>query len=216
VSVDLKSVIARRDRVLEAIVRAAERDVRVRAVVVVGSLAAGSADAYSDIDLALVPESDGADSLLADRLTFPAVLGDVVLQVDSSWNVWTGAAQVLTLFDGELPLWVDMDIWTPSVPGSPRDARVLAGEAPPPIDLSYSEFASWLKEERGLGQVASDNVNGALDVAGLAWWLKGLARGKAQGLADVEDALDAPWSPELEPAREPLRRFAHHVRGISA
>ncbi len=211
-SVDLEMVIARRAQVLDVTVSAARSDARVRALFLVGSLASGTDDAYSDIDLVVIPEPGSVDSFLADRLTWPARFGDVVLQLDSSWNVWSGASQVLTLLDGELPLWVDMDIWPPSVPGIPREARVLAGAAPQPLDMSLSELATLLKGRYGPGQVASDNVEGVLDAAWVAWRLKGIARGYGTSLEEVRQALEQPWPAELARARDPLFRYADHVR----
>lgn len=208
--IDLTKVIARREAVLKQIVVQAQSDSRVRAVLLVGSLASETNDAYSDIDLVVVAESQSVDALLADRLAFPAQLGDVLLQLDSSWNVWSEAAEVLTLLDGDLPLWVDIDFWPP-VAGIPSDARVLAGRAPEPVDATFSEFTGKLKEAHGPGQVAADNLPGVLDVAGVAWRLKAIARGYGGPLSDVENALDQPWIDELERAREPLRRFARHV-----
>lgn len=216
-NVDLDKVIERRAHVLDAITSSARRDSRISAVLLVGSLASGAADAYSDIDLAVIPQPESVEGLLADRFTWPSQFGDVLLQLDSSWNVWDGASQVLTLLDGDLPLWVDMDIWPPSVPGIPREARVLAvrGVAPPTIDLSLSELATELKERHGLAQVATDNVDGVLDVAWVAWRLKGAARGKGKSLADILRKLEQPWPTGLERAREPLRRYADHVAWAS-
>ena len=210
-SLALDRVITRRLQVLEAITAAAEHDPRVRSGLLVGSLASENDDAYSDIDLVLITEADALDSLLDDRLTFPADFGDVLLQLDSSWNVWSGASQVLTLFDGDLPLWVDMDIWPPSVPGTPNDARVVSGVAPPPIDMTLADLATHLKERHGPGRVRTENVDGVGDVAKLAWHLKSLARGKGGSLEVVRRALEMPWRPELEGARGPLGRYAEHI-----
>ena len=106
-TVHLEKVIARRAAVLDAIVEAAQDHPRVGAAFLVGSLASGTEDAYSDIDLVVLAAPGSGQSLLGDRRTWPAQLGEVLLQLDSSWNVWRGASQVLTLLDGELPLWVD-------------------------------------------------------------------------------------------------------------
>jgi hypothetical protein len=177
----------------------------------VGSLASGTHDAYSDIDFVLIPELEGATSLLEERLEWPAQFGEVVLQLDSSWNVWAGAAQVLTLLDGDLPLWLDMDIWPLPLAGIPREARILFGDPPAPVDKSLSELATELKQSAGVGQVASENVEGVLDAAWVAWHLKGIARGKGSSLEVVLRSLERPWSGDLERARKPLRRYADHV-----
>lgn len=216
VSIDLDEVVARRAHVLEAITSTARRDRRVGALLVVGSLAAGTGDTYSDIDLVVIPEPGSVESLLADRLAWPAQFGEVLLQLDSSWNVWSGASQVLTLLDGELPLWVDMDIWPPPLPGIPRDARVLAGAAPQQVDLVLSELATLLKERHGQGQVGSDNPDGVGDVARVAWRLKGVARGYGLSLDEALQLLEQPWPAELERARDPLRRYADHVRALDS
>ena len=213
--IDLTKVIARRADVLGAITRRAGADARVGALLLVGSLATGTNDAYSDIDLVVIAEDDSEDALLDDRRGFPAQFGDVLLQVDSSWNVWNEAAQVLTLLGGDLPLWVDIDFWPAAAAALPTDARLLTGTEPPPVAATLAELMSDHKEAHGVGQVAVDNVDGALDVAGLAWRLKAIARGHGGPLADVQAALDAPWPAQLERAREPLRRFANHVASFS-
>ena len=211
---DLGKVIARRDQVLEAVTSAAESDPRVSTAFLVGSLATGTADAYSDIDVVLIADPAHVDALLADRLTFPTQFGEVLLQFDSSWNVWCGASQVLTLLDSDLPLWIDMDIWSPSVPGIPREARVLAGTTDPVLDMSLSDLSTMLQELHGSGQVAKENLEGVEDVARMVWGLKGIARGYATWPDGLQKALEGPWPTELERAREPIRRYADHVREV--
>ena len=193
------------------VVAESRRDPRIRALLLVGSLASGRTDAYSDIDLVLVAEDDGVDALLADRLAFPRRLGEVLLQLDSSWNVWSGAAQVVTLLDGPLPLWVDIDIWAASAAGTPSDARVLAGRAAERVGVTLAELTEKLKAAHGPGTPLRDNAPGAFEVAQVAWHLKAIGRGNGDDLSVVEQALDGPWPPALERAREPLWRFARHV-----
>lgn len=193
------------------ITSASERDPRVCAVLVIGSLASGTEDAYSDIDVVAIPGRESLDTFLAERLTWPAQFGEVLLQLDSSWNLWSGSSQVLTLLDGELPLWVDMDIWPPSIPGIPPDARVLAGSPPPPIDMSLSEMRAQLKDRHGTGKVGSDNGEGVFDLARVAWQLKAVARGYGASLEEIRQVLERPWPAELERARESLRRYADHI-----
>ena len=214
-TVNLEEVIARRAEVLDAIAVAARDDPRVGAAFLVGSLASGTEDAYSDIDVVVLAQPGSGQSLLEARRTWPAQFGEVVLQLDSSWNVWSGASQVLTLLEGDLPLWVDMDIWPSSVPAIPRESRLLVGVAPEPIDRSLSELATPLKERHGLGQ-ASENAEGVEEAASLAWRLKAIARGKASSLAEVRAALQQRWPSELQPALASLRRYADHLDHIAA
>jgi predicted nucleotidyltransferase len=209
--IDFDRVIAHRDRVLAELAAEGRRDPRVRAVLLVGSLAADRSDAYSDIDVVLVAQDESADALLADRRAFPARFGEVLVQLDSSGNVWSEAAQVVTLLNGELPLWVDINIWAASAAGTPSDARVLYGRAPEPVAASLSDLVGEMKAAHGPGKAASENAAGAFDVARVAWRLKAIARGYDNGLSEIERALEQPWAAEFERAREPLRRFASHV-----
>lgn len=169
--VDLEAVIAHRDRVLATIERECLRDKRVRALLLVGSLASGRSDLYSDIDVVLVAHDESAAALLADRLSFAPRVGELLVQLDSSWNVWSGAAQVVTLLNGELPLWVDIDIWTASAAGIPSDARLLAGRSLKPEPDTLSELTHRRKEALGPGHPATEPAPGAFDVARLAWRL---------------------------------------------
>ena len=212
--IDLARAVANRERVLAEIVEAARADARVQALLLVGSLAGERTDAYSDIDVVLVADDVSADALLADRLAFPARFGDVLVQLDSSGNVWSEAAQVVTLLDGELPLWVDIDIWAASAAGTPSDARVLMGHAAPPVQETLSELTVYMKKLHGPGKAVIDNTPVAFDVARVAWRLKAIVRGYGEGLSEIEEALERPWHDELEHAREPLRRFAQHVAEV--
>lgn len=61
-----------------SVVAAAERDPRVLGVVVGGSVASGTADAYSDLDLVLACSDAGQAGVLADAPAFAAALGPLL------------------------------------------------------------------------------------------------------------------------------------------
>jgi predicted nucleotidyltransferase len=66
-------------QVIERFTSACEADERVVAAFVAGSVARGSADAYSDLDLCLVTSDADRESFWADRLAFLGAIGDPLL-----------------------------------------------------------------------------------------------------------------------------------------
>ena len=67
---------ARQDAIVAAGRRWAERDPRVRALLLKGSLARGDADERSDVDFVVVARAGRLEELWADRRTIAAALGD--------------------------------------------------------------------------------------------------------------------------------------------
>jgi Streptomycin adenylyltransferase len=71
--------VRRTDRsFLERLVAATESDGRVATLLLGGSHAAGTADAYSDLDLTLITTDDGFESLHAERFELLRGLGDPI------------------------------------------------------------------------------------------------------------------------------------------
>ncbi|MBI0434193.1 nucleotidyltransferase domain-containing protein [Roseomonas sp. KE0001] len=70
-SFDERSLTAARDRLLETAVRFFSADPAVMGIFLGGSLAAGSADAYSDIDLRVVVTTDRHDYYVSQRRELP-------------------------------------------------------------------------------------------------------------------------------------------------
>lgn len=70
----IDAIDARYSKIVDRAHEVLGSDDRVRSVEVRGSVATGSADAWSDLDLAVIAEPDGYDELLAD---WPRWLGDI-------------------------------------------------------------------------------------------------------------------------------------------
>ena len=65
----------RQEAIVDAGVRWAERDPRVRALLLKGSLARGDADERSDVDFLVVAQPGQLEALWADRVTIAQSLG---------------------------------------------------------------------------------------------------------------------------------------------
>lgn len=77
-SVTRAEIVASRARLLEAVVSFFSSDAGVGGIYLAGSLAAGTADAYSDIDLRVVASPPEHERLVAARLTAPASWGQLL------------------------------------------------------------------------------------------------------------------------------------------
>jgi hypothetical protein len=75
-------IVRARDAALQAAVRYLSARSEVVGVFVAGSLPAGTADAYSDIDLRVITTPEGHSTLLAARLVSPSHWGDLLF---SEW-----------------------------------------------------------------------------------------------------------------------------------
>lgn len=73
---------ARLEAYVERFRAAAERDPRISAAFVGGSLARGTADAHADLDLYAIAPDDQYDSLFADRHALVAALGEPAVLLD--------------------------------------------------------------------------------------------------------------------------------------
>jgi len=79
-----RGLVTKRDQVLEGFRDACKTDPRVLAAFVGGSVAAGTADRYSDLDLYLVVDDSDYDGFFADRRKFLCHLGEPVYLEDFS------------------------------------------------------------------------------------------------------------------------------------
>jgi predicted nucleotidyltransferase len=115
-------LVGLRERWLADAITALQQDDAVVGVALVGSLGAGRADEWSDVDLLVVVK----DSALEDRaITLPRTAGPVFV-IDARHNgpVGTRAVSAQYVVDG-LPLWVDWHIHPMSRASWPSDSAVL-------------------------------------------------------------------------------------------
>lgn len=114
-----------RERWLSAATAALQDDPLVAGTALVGSLGAGSADDWSDVDLLVVVEDANLeDYATADRL--PSGPGQLAFGIDARHNgpVGTRAVSAQYVVDG-LPLWVDWHIHPVSLASWPSDSAVV-------------------------------------------------------------------------------------------
>jgi len=139
----------------------------------VGSLASGRADEWSDVDIIVV----GGE----------CVLGETLLTLEMPDNGPVGGGYVGAMYDvGPLPLWVDWYRWPPGAP-LPRESRLITGAgAAGSLDLSETlELVG-----RGLPGPAPDPNVFTLAMLPLA--AKHIARGDLEKAAAMASMLDAP------------------------
>ncbi|GAA0587082.1 nucleotidyltransferase domain-containing protein [Kribbella sandramycini] len=168
---------ANRDRWLAAIVPR----ITAEAVWLVGSLADGTADRWSDIDLLLVAGEP--------------LIGDAVLTLDVPSNGPAGGGYLGAMYVvDDLPLWVDWYLWPAAAP-IPGEARLLAGIGTPgALDLS----ATLDHVGRGAPGRPADLTTFALAMLPLA--AKNLARGNLSAAGTLAALLGATPGSPLGPA----------------
>jgi predicted nucleotidyltransferase len=100
-----EEILQARDRLLDRAVAFFVDEPGVTGIFLAGSIPAGSADAYSDIDLRVIATPDAQTRLLAGRLEWPAQWGDLL------FNEWLdGAHHCISHFRPFLK--VDVFYWT--------------------------------------------------------------------------------------------------------
>lgn len=111
-----------RERWLTATITALQQDDAVVGAALVGSLGAGRADEWSDVDLLIVVN----DAALEDRATALPGAANPVFAIDARHNgpVGTRAVSAQYVVDG-LPLWVDWHIHPMTLARWPSDSVVL-------------------------------------------------------------------------------------------
>ena len=85
--IDPQTITAERDRTLHRMVEYFLEREGTRALFVSGSIAAGTADAYSDIDFRVVVEPERHEQFLAERATAPANWGDLLFNQSSPGSI---------------------------------------------------------------------------------------------------------------------------------
>jgi predicted nucleotidyltransferase len=134
----------RQEAIVGAGVRWAERDPRVRALLLKGSLARGEADAYSDVDFLIVAQPGQVEALWADRVTIAESLGGWLGGFDEV--AWQAPHTFIGFCDGP----VKVDPWLRDGFRALVDEHGLADrlrkqlQAPPePPDLSDFDAHAW-------------------------------------------------------------------------
>lgn len=98
----------------------------LEAVWVVGSVASGTDDVWSDVDLILVCDA----GLIRERRSLARAVGPVLLEWDAPQNAAPGSMHYCAVFDrGPLPFGVDLHLW-PRGSARPSDSVVLYESAP--------------------------------------------------------------------------------------
>jgi hypothetical protein len=140
---------------LDAVVRHAAADARFCGVLAAGSVAAGGADAFSDLDLVLVHESAARDDVLATRHTFAERCGSLLAAFTGEH---VGEPRLLICLYGPPLVHVDLKFIAPGDLADRVDEPVVlwardggvaeglrAGTARfPPPDLQWIEDRFWV------------------------------------------------------------------------
>jgi predicted nucleotidyltransferase len=124
-----------------------ERDARVDAALLAGSLGRGQGDEWSDVDLVVAVTPD----VIEHRAAFVTAFGDAVFVFDSQWNSPLDGAQCNVLYDVgcDWLLYVDWDLW-------PRHRAVVTPDVDvvfnrvglPETDLLLDEHRTWPRHPR--------------------------------------------------------------------
>ncbi|CAA9583926.1 MAG: hypothetical protein AVDCRST_MAG19-4424 [uncultured Thermomicrobiales bacterium] len=156
-----------RDRLLDRLVASLERDERVVAAWLSGSLGRGTADAWSDVDVWVVVADAEAANVIEALPAFVAAVAHPVLVLEAPANAPPGGGYLLALYQGETGAHQIDWYWVPrSTARVPAGARVLfdrLGLLPEPAAAPFAE-----------GERAA-----ALTHAGADFWIAVLLAGKA-------------------------------------
>jgi predicted nucleotidyltransferase len=215
---------------VDAAIRWAEGEPRVRALVLKGSFAQGKGDELSDVDLIAVTEPGAREELWAEREAVVRALGDPLGFFREA--EWATPYMVIALYDG--PLKLDLAFEEERLAPDPwlRDGyEVLTGQVAAPdleelpqlggkeslreLDAHAWDFAFWLhvKLERGERWVAYlELVNFVHHIVVLAWnaargegWAAGRGLDARLGSYVVERLEGAlPRTPEPQELRRAL------------
>jgi predicted nucleotidyltransferase len=140
---------AHRDAWLRDVVQRLEKDVRFSATWLVGSLADGSADGLSDIDLFVVIDDRHAEAVLQRSTEEVARFGQTVWLQEVSGNAPSGGAYMSVGFQSSpLPIGVDWYLQPLRQAVLPSDARLLFQKTPIPKTNPPASFAELMSRRR--------------------------------------------------------------------
>lgn len=202
--------VVERDQLLARITNALERDARIAAAWLAGSIGRGTEDWLSDLDLWIAVHDGAMPDLRADPRRFVTSIASPVLIIDEPANAPPSGAYLFTLFAGETgPHQVDW-YWLP-VASETRPARTrllfdharIAITAPPPslTDEEARERLTLLLHNF----IALAAIAGKLKARG---WTLPAARNLGtvhQLLAEIEWIIEHNTAPEYDDIKECVR-----------
>ncbi len=122
---------AERDALLQHITSILERDQRVRAAWLFGSLGRGDEDDLSDSDVWVVVADEHLGAIVTERREYVAQAGSPLLLVEAPQNAPTGGAYLMAIYEGKAgPHLVDW-YWQArsDAPEVPRQTRLIVNRA---------------------------------------------------------------------------------------
>ncbi len=210
----LTEYAAARQAWLDATTHQFQRDERIAAVWLVGSLGQGGGDEWSDVDLALVVRDEDLPVLAEQRRDEFSRFGEVLVAIDAPNAPAGGAYFGVAYAAGDLPLWVDWYLWPLSNARRPNDARVLIERAallpatePHAALIQHSRAA----DPQAVQDLVADPVDFAVAMVPVA--AKYIARGQPQKAAELLRLLDRDASNTLGVGEQlaALRRILQRI-----
>lgn len=151
---------AERNALLQRIQRAIEKDERIVAAWLFGSLGRGEADALSDIDIFVVASDDHIKAIITERHEFMARLGQLALIQEAPNNAPPEGAYNMALYAGQYgPQQVDWYWQAQSAACIPQQAIVLLDR----IGLPRSEEPTVFGSRPGPERTPLEALNHAVD-----------------------------------------------------
>ncbi|MFI5691807.1 nucleotidyltransferase domain-containing protein [Kribbella sp. NPDC051586] len=201
-----------RERWLSAVIAALQGDAKVAGVALVGSLGAGRADDWSDVDLLVVVE-DLDDYAVPGRL--PQGPGRLAFEIDARHNGPRGTRAISAQYVVEdLPLWVDWHLHPVSLANWPSDSSVIfdrRGIAPTPATLS--EYLN--RGEHEPATPKTDDEHDAMRLALIPIAAKQVARQSPDAARTIEYLGGDHTADQLSALDELLNQFEHLGRADS-
>lgn len=204
-----------RDRWLTAATAALQDDPLVTGVTLVGSLGAGRADDWSDVDLLVVVEDEHLDEyVVPDRL--PSGPGRLAFAIDARHNGRLGTRAVSAQYVVDsLPLWVDWHIHPISLANWPPDSTVI---------FDRHGISPSLSEYRGEHEPATPKTldeQEAMRLALIPIAGKQLARRSPEAPRTIEflgGSPDGDWNDHVAALRQLLNQFdpLTHAHSLAA
>lgn len=184
-----------RDGVVARITTAVGGDPGIVGLWQVGSLARGAGDAWSDLDLVVVPTDQALTSAVTDPVQVLGTGERVLFVLRRPVNGPAGGTYAGICYEMEhLPLWVDCYVWPLQTAQVPGDARVLVERRDRPIPWAADGFAALVNRHRapssGGGKSGQDRQRFRLLATLVA--AKSLARGDQTAAAQMLRWADLP------------------------
>jgi len=197
-----------RDTLLARIVDALECDSRFAAAWLAGSLAAGTADAWSDVDLYTVVHDDDYEALIEQRQEFHPRFGEVVAHqsIDGRLNSENPGSQFdLLVYRGGIE--VDWTLMPLSLAHRPPWSRLLFDRIGVPVDVVPPES----NEERRARLQNRLDFFWAMAAVALKEVGRGYTTGAASTIQLMTGAFDTMWRLLYRPDQpHPERRAPRH------